>query len=91
MKKLLLFGIIFTLITAAASAQQASGENFRHHRMEESYRNGESNRHDMRRFEREKRRSFHDRRFNRRERHRMYRHERRHFRHFRHHRHHHFQ
>jgi len=94
MKKLLVFGIIFTFISAAASAQQASGENYRRHRMEESYRNGEFNRHDTRRFEREKRRSYHDGRFSRRERHRMhrmYRHERRHFHHSRHHRYHNFQ
>ena len=93
MKKLLLFGIIFTLITAAASAQQASGENVRRHQKEQSYRNGEFNRNDMR-FEREKRRGYHDGRFSRRERHRlqrMHRYERRHFRQFRNHRYHNFQ
>ena len=94
MKKLLVFGIIFTLISAAASAQQASGENFRRHRTEESYRNGDFNRYNQRNFERNKGRGYHDGRMSRRERHRlhrMHRHERRHFHHPRHHRHHHFQ
>ena len=94
MKKLLLFGIIFTLISAAASAQQASGDKYRRHQTEQSYGNGDFNRHDMRRFERDKRRHYHDGRFNRRERHRwhrMQRREHRHDRHFRHHRHHNFQ
>ena len=91
MKKLLVFGIIFTLISAAASAQQASDERFRHHRTEQSYGNGEFNRHDMRRFERDKHSGYNDGGFSRRERHRMYRHERRHFHHFRRHRHHNFE
>ncbi len=91
MKKLLLIGIIFTLISAVASAQQSSGEGYRHHRMEEPYRDGDLNRHDMRRFERERHRHYHDGRFSRRERRRMYRQERWHYRHSRHHRYYNFQ
>jgi hypothetical protein len=89
MKKLLLFGIIFTLITAAASAQQASGDRYRRHQTEQSYGNGEMSRHDMRRFEKERHSRYHDGRMSRRERHRihrMHRHERRHHHYGRHHR-----
>jgi len=98
MKKLMLIGLVLTVFSVAASAQQASGENFRHRRTEEAYRDGQLTRPEMRRlhkdhqrFEMQKHRAYSDGRFSRRERyrlHRMHRHERREFRHFKHNRHH---
>jgi hypothetical protein len=87
MKKLMFLGLILTLLSAAASAQQASGESFRRHRTEQGYRNGELTRPEMRRlhrdhsrFQMERRRDFRDGKISRRERHhlhRMHRHENR--------------
>jgi hypothetical protein len=98
MKKLLFIGLILTLVSVAASAQQASGENFRHRKTEEAYRNGQLTRPEMqrlhknhRRLEMQKHRAYRDGRINRAERHRlhrMHRHERREFRHFKHNHHH---
>lgn len=98
MKKLLFIGLVLTLVSVAASAQQASGESYRHRKTEEAYRSGELTRPEMRRLHRdherlqmERHRDFRDGRISRRERHRihrMHRHERREFRHFKHNRHH---
>ena len=54
MKRILLFGLVLTLFTTVASAQQASGEKFRRHRIAEGYQSGELNRHEMRKLHREK-------------------------------------
>ena len=86
MKKLFVFGFVLTLISAAASAQQASGEGFRRHRTEESYGYDNYHRGD-RRFEEDRYGDHFDRGLSRRERHRLYRmhrYERWHFHHFRH-------
>ncbi|MBS1610953.1 MAG: hypothetical protein JSS70_19800 [Bacteroidetes bacterium] len=98
MKKLLFAGLVLTLVSFAASAQQVSGENYRHRKVEEAYRNGELTRPEMRRLHKdhqrlqmERKRDFRDGRFSRRERRhirRMERHERREFRHFKHNHHH---
>jgi hypothetical protein len=98
MKKLLFIGLVLTLVSVAASAQQASGENYRHRKTEEAYRNGELSRPEMKRLHRdhqriqmEKNRAYRDGRISRSERHRlhrMHRHERREFHHFKHNRHH---
>ncbi|MES1216700.1 MAG: hypothetical protein ABUT20_14390 [Bacteroidota bacterium] len=87
-------GLILTLFSVAASAQQASGESIRRHRIEEGYRNGELTRPEMRRLHRdhnrykmEKRRDYRDGRISRHERrhlHRMHRHERRELHRYRH-------
>jgi hypothetical protein len=98
MKKIIFAGLILTLFSAAVSAQQASGENIRRHRIEEGYRSGELTRPEMRRlhkdhtrYQMEKRRDFRDGKISRRERHhlhRMHRNENREFHRYRHNRHH---
>ena len=87
MKKLMFLGLVLTLFSVAVSAQQASGESYRHHRTEQGYGKREAGRPDMRRGHNERRREFrHERnRFERHRIHRMHRHERRHYRHHRHH------
>jgi hypothetical protein len=90
MKKLMFIGLVLTLFSVAASAQQASDENYRHHSTEQGYRKGEGDRQDVRgmhrdhqRMRMERRRDFREGRMNRFERHRihrMHRHERRHYR-----------
>lgn len=94
MKKLMFLGLILTLFSAAVSAQQASGESFRHR----TERNGELTRPEMHRLHKdhqriqmEKHRAYRDGKISRGERHRlhrMHRHERRQFHHSRHNRHH---
>lgn len=98
MKKLMFLGLVLTLFSAAVSAQQASGENFRRDRNEESYRDGKLTRPEMRRLHRdhsryrmEKRKDFRHGKITRSERHRlhrMHRHENRKIHRHRHHRHH---
>ena len=80
MKKLMVLGLVLTLFSVAVSAQQASGENVRRHRIENGVRSGELNKHEMRRLHRdhrsykmEKRRAFHDGKISRHERHRLHR------------------
>lgn len=92
MKKLLFFGLILTLFSFTSSAQNASGERFRHRKTEEAYRNGELTRPELRRLHRnhhrlqmEKRRAYRDGKISRRERHRLHRmnrHEHREVHHF---------
>ncbi|MES1218030.1 MAG: hypothetical protein ABUT20_21160 [Bacteroidota bacterium] len=95
MKKLLFIGLVLTVFSVAASAQQASGENSRHRKTAEAYRDGQLTRPEMRRlhrdhqrFEMQKHRDGRITRHERRHLHRMHRHERREFRHFKHNRHH---
>lgn len=75
MKRILMFGLVLALFTTAASAQQASGERSRHHRITEGYRSGELTRGEMRRlhhekkfYKHEKRRAYRDGRISPRER-----------------------
>jgi hypothetical protein len=99
MKKLMFLGLILIAFSATVSAQQASGESIRRHRMEEGYRSGKLTPGEMQRlhkdhtrYKMEKRRDFRDGKISRSERHRLHRmnrhqkHELHRYRHNRHHR-----
>ena len=93
MKKLFVLGVILTLLSAAASAQDA-GDRIHRQRIERGFNNGQLTRPEKFRLQKdrthikvERRRAFRDGRINHSERrrlHRMRRHERREMRHFRH-------
>lgn len=57
-----MFGLVLTLFTTAAFAQQASGERGRHHRVAEGYRNGDITRGEMRRLHQDKKFYQHEKR-----------------------------
>ncbi|HEU4576256.1 MAG TPA: hypothetical protein VFS36_14740 [Chitinophagaceae bacterium] len=84
MKKVLFLGVILSLATLAASAQQDSGERIRRHRVAEGYRSGELTRPEMRQlrknethYKMEKNQALRDGKISRRE-HRHLKHMKRH-------------